>query len=68
MYATFAKEAREEGFNDIALLFENVAKIEKDHEERYRKLFANIKDGVVFEKDNVTRRSLQDSGSDEGRS
>ena len=37
MYATFAKEAREEGFNDIALLFENVAKIEKDHEERYRK-------------------------------
>ena len=48
MYATFAKEAREEGFNDIALLFENVAKIEKDHEERYRKLFANIKDGVVF--------------------
>jgi len=53
MYATFAKEAREEGFNDIALLFENVAKIEKDHEERYRKLYANIKDGVVFEKDNA---------------
>ena len=53
MYATFAKEAREEGFNDIALLFENVAKIEKDHEERYRKLFANIKDEVVFEKDNA---------------
>ena len=52
MYATFAKEAREEGFNDIALLFENVAKIEKDHEDRYRKLFANIKEGVVFEKDN----------------
>ena len=54
MYATFAKEAREEGFNDIALLFENVAKIEKDHEERYRKLFANIKDGIVFEKDSKT--------------
>ena len=53
MYATFAKEAREEGFNDIALLFENVAKIEKDHEERYRKLYANIKDGIVFEKDNA---------------
>ena len=53
MYATFAKEAREEGFNDKALLFENVAKIEKDHEERYRKLFANIKDGIVFEKDNT---------------
>ena len=41
MYARFAQEAREEGFNDIALLFENVAKIEKDHEERYRKLFEN---------------------------
>ena len=53
MYAIFAKEAREEGFNDIALLFENVAKIEKDHEERYRKLFANIKDGIVFEKENA---------------
>ena len=37
MYARFAQEAREEGFNDIALLFENVAKIEKEHEERYRK-------------------------------
>ena len=52
MYATFAKEAREEGFNEIALLLENVAKIEKDHEERYRKLFTNIKEGKVFEKDN----------------
>ena len=51
MYARFAQEAREEGFNDIALLFENVAKIEKDHEERYRKLFENIKNGTVFEKD-----------------
>ena len=51
MYANFAKEAREEGFNDIALLFENVAKIEKDHEDRYRKLFENIKNGTVFEKD-----------------
>ena len=53
MYATFAKEAKEEGFEDIARLFENVAKIEKDHEERYRKLYANIKDGVVFKKDNA---------------
>ena len=51
MYANFAKEAREEGFDDIALLFENVAKIEKDHEDRYRKLFENIKNGTVFEKD-----------------
>ena len=51
MYANFAKEAREEGFNDIALLFENVAKIEKDHEDRYRRLLSSIKDGTVFTKD-----------------
>ncbi len=51
MYATFAKEAREEGFNDIAFLFENVAKIEKDHEERYRKLFERIKGNTVFNKE-----------------
>ncbi len=50
MYATFAKEAREEGFDEIALLFENVAKIEKDHEERYRKLLENIKNNEVFNK------------------
>ena len=51
MYATFAKEAREEGFNDIAGLFEAVAKIEKEHEERYRKLIENIEGGLVFSKD-----------------
>ena len=48
MYATFAKEAREEGFDEIATLFEGVAAIEKEHEERYRKLLANIKNGEVF--------------------
>lgn len=51
MYATFAKEAKEEGFNHIAFLFEQVAKIEKEHEERYLKLLANVKDGLVFSKD-----------------
>ncbi len=51
MYAGFAKEAKEEGFDDIAALFEMVAKIEKEHEERYLKLLANIKEGVVFSKD-----------------
>lgn len=51
MYATFAKEAREEGFDKIAELFEGVAAIEKEHEERYRKLLANIEDEVVFSKD-----------------
>lgn len=51
MYANFAKVAREEGFDKIADLFEGVAKIEKEHEERYRKLLANIKDGIVFSRD-----------------
>ena len=51
MYAGFAKEAREEGFTEIAVLFEKVAAIEKMHEERYRKLLANVKDGLVFSKD-----------------
>lgn len=50
MYAQFAKDAREEGFNEIALLFENVAKIEKNHEDRYRKLLENIKQEEVFKK------------------
>jgi len=51
MYAGFAKVAREEGFTEIADLFEQVAGIEKTHEERYRKLHANIKDGLVFARD-----------------
>ena len=51
MYAGFAKTAREEGFDHIAFLFEEVAKIEKEHEERYRKLLANIEDGIVFSRD-----------------
>ncbi|MDY3971555.1 MAG: rubrerythrin family protein [Clostridia bacterium] len=51
MYATFAKEAREEGFDHIANLFEGVAKIEKAHEERYRKLLANVEGKAVFSKD-----------------
>lgn len=54
MYSTFAKEAREEGFDNIAVLFENVAKIEKAHEERFMKLFENIGEGVVFSKDGDT--------------
>ncbi len=52
MYAEMAKDAREEGFDKIAFLFEEVAKIEKEHEERYRKLLANIEGGIVFSRDN----------------
>ena len=51
MYAGFAKTAKEEGFDKIAYLFEEVAKIEKEHEERYKKLLENVEDGLVFSKD-----------------
>ncbi|MFV0414486.1 MAG: rubrerythrin [Oscillospiraceae bacterium] len=51
MYDTFAKEAREEGFEKIAFLFEKVGAIEKTHEERYRKLLANVEGGLVFSRD-----------------
>ena len=51
MYPTFAKEAREEGFEEIANLFEGVAAIEKHHEERYLKLLENVKGALVFSKD-----------------
>ncbi len=51
MYATMAKEAKEEGFDHIAFLFEEVAKIEKEHEDRYRKLLANVEGGLVFSRD-----------------
>lgn len=54
MYATFAKEAREEGFDKIAFLFEAVAKIEKEHEERYLALLSNVKEGKVFKKEEKT--------------
>ena len=51
MYAEFAKVAKEEGFDHIAFLFEGVAKIEKEHEERYKKLLKNIDDELVFSSD-----------------
>ena len=54
MYKEFAQVAREEGFDKIAAQFEGVALIEKRHEERYRKLLANIKGGLVFSKDGDT--------------
>ena len=54
MYARMADEAEEEGFKDIARLFRGVAKIEKEHEERYRKLLANIEGGLVFSREGDT--------------
>ena len=54
MYDGFAKTAREEGFTKIAKLFEMVGQIEKEHEERYRRLLANIKEGIVFSREGDT--------------
>ena len=51
MYAHMAQEAREEGFDHIADLFQQVGQIEKEHEERYRKLLANVENGLVFSRD-----------------
>ena len=54
MYAEFAKEAREEGFDHIAFLFDSVGQIEKEHEKRYLKLLENVENGLVFSKDQDT--------------
>ena len=62
MYAKFAKEAKEEGFDKIAYLFEAVGKIEKEHEERYRKLLENLENGSVFEKDGEVYWICQNCG------
>ena len=54
MYKRMAEEARSEGFDEIAQLFEGVAKIEKEHEERYKKLLENLEAGKVFKKEEKT--------------
>lgn len=54
MYASFAQVAKEEGFNDIAALFDLVAKIENSHEQRFRKLLDNLNTGKVFQRDAET--------------
>ena len=51
MYPQFAKEAREEGFDNIADLFEKVAEVENQHEQRYKKLLENVENGLVFSRD-----------------
>lgn len=51
MYAQFAKDAKEEGFDKIAYLFDAVGKIEKEHEKRYLELLKNVKEGLVFSRD-----------------
>lgn len=62
MYADFAATAKEEGFTEIAALFEAVGKIEKGHEERYLELLKNIEEGAVFKKDNVVMWKCRNCG------
>ena len=50
MYPRMAKDAREEGFEDLAVMFEGIAKVEAEHEKRYKALAKNIEDGTVFAK------------------
>ncbi len=54
MYKQFAAEAREEGFEEIAAMFEGVAGVEKEHEERYRKILEHLENGMTFKRDGVT--------------
>ena len=62
MYAEFATTAREEGFEEIAIQMEGVAAVEKEHEERYRKLAANIDNGTVFAKAEETTWKCRNCG------
>jgi len=62
MYPRMAKEAREEGHEDIAILFERVAEVEKKHEARYRKLLANIENGEVFKRPELRRWKCNNCG------
>jgi len=62
LYADFAKEASDEGFPEIAESFKQIAKVEKFHEERYRKLIANIQRDSVFKKDSSTKWHCRNCG------
>ena len=53
LYPTFADVAEKEGFKDVAIAYRMIAKVEKAHEERYRKLYANLESGKVFEREGV---------------
>lgn len=62
MYPEFAKVAREEGFTKIAKVFEEIAKVEKGHEKRYKKLLKNLEEGKVFKKDNPVMWKCRNCG------
>lgn len=62
LYPDFAKVAKEEGFEDIAAVFNEVASVEKHHEERFKKLYENIKNDKVFRKDNIVKWKCNNCG------
>ncbi len=62
MYPEFAKVAREEGFTKIAKVFEEIAKVEKEHEKRYKKLLKNLEEGKVFKKDKPMKWKCRNCG------
>ena len=63
LYKRYADEAREEGFNEIAALFDRVADVEKEHEERYKRLLENVENGKVFSKDEEVRWECRKCGT-----
>lgn len=62
MYPGFEKIAREEGFNEIADIFKEIAEVEEEHEKRFRKLLQNIKEGTVFKKDKPVKWKCRNCG------
>ena len=62
MYKGFAETAREEGFDELAILFERVGEVEKHHEERYRKIIESLEKGTVFKNDNVVAWKCRECG------
>jgi rubrerythrin len=62
LYADFEKEARQEGFEGIAVQFKEIAEVEEQHEKRYRKLLKNVKEGKVFKKDSVVKWHCRNCG------
>ncbi len=62
MYKGFAEDARNEGFNELAAAFEMVAKVEKEHEERYLKLLKNLEEGKIFLKDGTVAWKCRNCG------
>ena len=62
LYKEAEKTAREEGFEEIAVQFKEIAEVEEQHEKRYRKLFANVKEGKVFKKETVVMWKCRNCG------